>query len=424
MAYTDVINPKHPASIITIQGGKITPRDDRPLSLVPLAEKKDKFFEHIEKNYSLTTIKNYRWCVNKIISSGPRGFCTYNQLLEKYTRKNIRSYLIQIMLYDFYDILPSSERLFLNTTYYKLSAYYQELIDDIIRCRLADGISETTINVEVGKTAKFFKYLQDCGITNIHDIYDKTIREYVIYGTGDNEVIHRIGNTLSSYAVIHSDDKLKQIVKLFPPATVRKKVYAPLLSKEREKIEEFLTNPDSDISKRDRAIGILLFYTGLRSSDIRNMKRTDIDLKNEMIHIIQKKTGVHVRIPLRPIISNAIVDYVKNERPRNDSPYLFLGKRIRKSGQATRCNIYKVIDEIYDKTGTRLDGVRRGTHLLRHAVADKMLNEGTDISVISRVLGHSDPNTTIGYINANIEQLRACSLPISSFPIKSKLYED
>lgn len=422
MSYVDILKPGHPASVITVVGGKIIPRETQQISAVPLAKKKEQFFEHVARNYSRHTIENYHWCVSLIIRAGKRDFSTYNRLLIRYKRPNIRCYIIQTLLYDFYDILPSAGRLDLSPTYYQLNLYYQNFLDQLIRCRCGK-VKPSTINMEIGKTARFCRYLEKCGITDIHDITDRIIREYASYGNIDNDTIHKIGYLLKEYALFFSDNKLLEIHKLFPNAKPRKRVYQPLSKSEMETFEAFLNNPKSDISKRDRAIGLLIYHNGFRSSDITEMKRSDINLTGQTIHIVQKKTGIHLHVPVIPIVSNAIVDYVRNERPRSDSPLLFISPHVTLKGKIYKCNVYRVINRIFVKCGIRSGKCRKGAHLLRHALIDRMINRGEDIATISSIVGHRDPNVTIGYVSTNIEQLRACALPIKDYPIKSKLYE-
>jgi site-specific recombinase XerD len=51
-----------------------------------------------------------------------------------------------------------------------------------------------------------------------------------------------------------------------------------------------------------------------------------------------------------------------------------------------------------------------------------MINNGSDLSVVSTVLGHDSPQTTLQYLSSNIEKLRECALSIAEFPITHKLY--
>ena len=65
---------------------------------------------------------------------------------------------------------------------------------------------------------------------------------------------------------------------------------------------------------------------------------------------------------------------------------------------------------------------RQGTHLLRHSFADALINNGSDLAIVSTVLGHDSPQTTLQYLSSNIEKLRECAISIEEFPITHKLF--
>ena len=75
---------------------------------------------------------------------------------------------------------------------------------------------------------------------------------------------------------------------------------------------------------RDQAIGCLLYYNGLRCSDISNLKLSDIDWEKEEISVSQQKTDVPFKIPLTATVGNAIYDYITLERRPSNSEYIFL----------------------------------------------------------------------------------------------------
>lgn len=72
---------------------------------------------------------------------------------------------------------------------------------------------------------------------------------------------------------------------------------------------------DSSLTKRNKAICLLLLETGLRSVDVCNIKLSDIDWNKDIIYIKQQKTRIALNIPLRYSYGNTIVDYILNERP-------------------------------------------------------------------------------------------------------------
>ena len=51
-----------------------------------------------------------------------------------------------------------------------------------------------------------------------------------------------------------------------------------------------------------------------------------------------------------------------------------------------------------------------------------MVNRGNDVTVVSKMLGHLSPSTTLGYLSSNVEQLRSCALSIEQYPVHSVYY--
>lgn len=92
-------------------------------------------------------------------------------------------------------------------------------------------------------------------------------------------------------------------------------------------VKDVLMSEKSNITLRNRAIGMLLFFTGMRSSDIAGLTFSDIDWEKEEIRIFQKKTGNELVLPLTARIGNALYDYITMERPQSGSKKIFLCER-------------------------------------------------------------------------------------------------
>ena len=72
-----------------------------------------------------------------------------------------------------------------------------------------------------------------------------------------------------------------------------------------------------------------------------------------------------------------------------------------------------------EKCGIRQEpGDRKGLHLLRHHLATELLANDVPIPTISRILGHSSPDSTQTYLRADFIHLKECSLSIQDFPIQ------
>lgn len=421
MSYLDRLNPDHPSGRLLYSGKKFLLKDPAaPKSPIPLCQKADNLFKYLLDNDFTETytkcMRNMYEHIRKANTGG--GIDIYNSLLKSFP--NQRPIIARWLVYDLYDILPQFWAFF-PTVYDHLSEHYRSFIDDGMRSAIGCGLQNATINVEASVTAAFFKFIQDKGIEHIQDVDERTVQSYILTGHGAPLNLYRVGHFIKRHAEAQMDNDLMKVTAFFPKEVVMKKVYPAFTSDERRRLEEYILDDNCPLSKRDRAIVAMLLYMGMRSQDVRNLMMESIDWAKKTIRFVQGKTGKTVVLPIRPFVGNCLSDYINNERPRVDSPYCFLSM-MPYGGEYVKCSIQHIVNHTYEYVGIRTDGGRRGTHLLRHSFADEMMNAGCDISVVADALGHKDPNTTLGYLSANTEQLRACSLSIESFPVHHKLY--
>ncbi len=179
----------------------------------------------------------------------------------------------------------------------------------------------------------------------------------------------------------------------------------------------------NSLSLKQRAIGTLLFYTGMRGCDVANLRLESVDLQRQILEFTQVKTGVAVRLPLLPVIGNAIYDYRTMERPVSDSPFLFLGEFAPHHPMTSKA-IPWVVSKIMNLAGIRTNkGDRRGTHLFRHRAATVMAESNVPAPVISATLGHTSPKSLDSYLSADIAHLRECALGVEEYDIPEEVFD-
>lgn len=127
---------------------------------------------------------------------------------------------------------------------------------------------------------------------------------------------------------------------------------------------------------------------GMRAIDIINLKLTDIDWAHGEIHLVQKKIGQSVFLPLMPDAGKAIADYILNARPSVKTDYIFLTlnyparKFTDDTGKGDIWNGYT------GPAGIKRSAFdRKSFHSLRRRVATKMVVAGIPVTTISQVLG-------------------------------------
>lgn len=179
-----------------------------------------------------------------------------------------------------------------------------------------------------------------------------------------------------------------------------------------EQIENILkcVDRESPMGKRDYAVLLLAARLGLRVSDIKNLKESDISWKTNELRITQVKTKEPLVLPLPRDVGWAIIDYCKNARPKSDSPELFLRVVAPHVPLQNPDNI--LIRYMREAKIPYKRFSHHGLHILRHSLATHMLDENIDITTIQGVLGHLNIETTKKYIGINVRQLKECALEV------------
>ncbi len=183
--------------------------------------------------------------------------------------------------------------------------------------------------------------------------------------------------------------------------------------KKEEKLPRFINEyeldkmfeiPDnSPKGQRDRLIIELLYGTGVRVSELVNIKINDIDFNNNSIKV-RGKGNKDRYVFYGKYCKEAINNYIKNGRISllngQTSDYLLLnrfGKNI------SVVSIRKILNEIINKCS--LD-IKISPHVLRHTFATHLLNEGADIMHVKELLGHSSLSTTSIYTHVTNEKIK------------------
>ena len=169
-----------------------------------------------------------------------------------------------------------------------------------------------------------------------------------------------------------------------------------------EDISSLLEKPHGEkFSIRDKAILEIMYSSGLRASELVNMKTGDINFEAGFITIQGKGSKERV-IPVNETALKTLKRYIEELRPvllkKKTSHYLFL----RKGGKPmTRQRLWQLI-KMYSKELS----IKISPHTLRHCFASHLLDGGADLRALQKMLGHTDISTTQIYTKVTPERLR------------------
>jgi site-specific recombinase XerD len=339
------------------------------------------------------------------------------------TPERRRQVLGRIAQFDRFGIIPSKAKPFVflkKDEFESLPEQFKRFIS--IYCGIMEkrSLALSTIKSRRGVLVKFLFYLTINEFFNLADITDTVVLDYFYDGINHikgYDVVKIIKPAVVACINENADIKgLDNLKRYLPLLHKRHTVYQYLRDTEAEQILNVLISDTSNLSFRDRAIGLLFYYTGIRKGDVAMFKHEYIDWEACTITFYQSKNSTCSTIPLRPVIGNVIFDYVTQERPQCCSDYLFLTVdqpyRHLQGG-----SIYDVLDKIFKLAGVRADGGRKGTHIFRHHFTRRLIECKYDTRMITSLLGNTSISSIDAYLQSNFESLKSCALSIELYPL-------
>lgn len=241
-------------------------------------------------------------------------------------------------------------------------------------------------------------------LNDIDKVSQEMIRSWVVSMIDDGisgSSVNRKISTLKSYYnyLIRTtgleDNPTRQIVSIKTPSKL------PNYFKE-EQLNELLDDdkPGADFcSLRDGIVIELLYSTGMRRSELINLREDFIDFSSNTVKVHGKRNKQRI-IPLSEKLVSNIRNYIiEKEKQFGAGDYLIVTDKGAKSYPNL---IYRIIN----KELSVLSGSVKSPHILRHSFATHMLNNGADLNSIKEVLGHANLTATQIYTHNTIEKLK------------------
>ncbi len=172
-----------------------------------------------------------------------------------------------------------------------------------------------------------------------------------------------------------------------------------------DEVDSLLSAPNTDepLGHRDRAMLELLYATGLRVSELINLKQEQVNFNQGVLRIVGKGDRERL-IPLGEESQRWLKEFINGPRMEilleRQTDYLF---PTRRGDRMTRQAFWHIIKRYAEKAGVHQ---KMSPHSLRHAFATHLLNRGADLRVVQMLLGHSDLSTTQIYTHVARERLK------------------
>jgi len=204
----------------------------------------------------------------------------------------------------------------------------------------------------------------------------------------------------------------EDISKSLPKVRITRNAFIPY-SWKREDVDKLLKAIDrgNPKGKRDYAILLLVVRLGLRVSDIRGLKLSNLNWSRKIISLTMQKTKQPLKLPLLDDIGWAIIDYLKNGRPETKCDSVFIRHRAPYDSFGENEYFYQELHRYMIKAGLEIPlDFHCGLHSLRSTLARNMLEARVALPIISDTLGHQSINTTSIYLKIDLDGLKRCAL--------------
>jgi len=159
--------------------------------------------------------------------------------------------------------------------------------------------------------------------------------------------------------------------------------------------------------RRDYAILLLLVTYGLRSREVAALTLEDLDWEQERLRVPERKAGHSTAYPLSPIVGEAILDYLKNGRPKTTDRHVFF-RSFAPPGPLGAPAISERAAHYLRRTGVKVP--RPGSHTLRHTCVQRLVDAHFSLKDIGDYVGHGSPESTRIYSKVDVETLREVAL--------------
>lgn len=279
-------------------------------------------------------------------------FVNYLNFEKRYSAHTLKAYELEIIVFEEF---LEQEHVAFSEVDHRLLRYYFSLMKE-------NGKTATSVNRAISAIKSYYKFLQ---------------REQLV--TNNPMRLIQALKVPKKLPVVVEKDKLTNLLES--------------LESTQESFEEL----------RDFMILELLFGTGIRLSELLQIKILDIDFYNKKIRILGKRNKERF-VPIHATLIVEIKKYLekkKQENLQNISPYLVVTKEGK---QAYPKLIYRVVNKWLSMITSQK---KKSPHILRHSFATTLLDNGADLNAIKELLGHAGLSATQVYTHNSAERLKS-----------------
>ena len=262
------------------------------------------------------------------------------------------------------------------------------------------GLSNNTVKAYEADISSFIQWLdnEDLKYKNLKEDHINQYISFLFQRKMRSSSVNRKISSIKSFYIFLVKRNFVKNSPLNDLVTPKQEKYLPESMSEAE-VDKLLNSPDvsNKIENRDKAMIEMLYATGMRISELVNLKITDVDMKRCVVKVFGKGSKERL-VPFGETALDSLRSYL-NEREQSSSKEIFLSNRGKKMTRVAfwqRVKVYLIRENLKNSISP---------HTLRHAFATHLLNRGADLRSVQLLLGHSDLSTTQIYTHIAKQRL-------------------
>ena len=280
------------------------------------------------------------------------AFKDYLQMEKKYSPHTVNAYMNDIGFFESFNKNQFNEENIEEVNYSQIRSWIVSLVDD--------NISNVSVNRKIASLKAFYKFLLKTKQIEVSPLLK-----------------HKALKTPKTLQIPFSENEVAEVLNQ-------------------------IQNPVGFEKIRDKLIIDLFYTTGIRRTELINLKIGNVNAFNNTIKVLGKRNKERI-LPLLPIVSQQLILYLK-ERSHlenvRDNDFFFLTKKGLKLNDSF---VYRLINTYFSTVSEK---VKKSPHILRHTFATHLLNNGADLNSVKELLGHSSLASTQIYTHSSLSELK------------------
>ncbi|WP_272150236.1 tyrosine-type recombinase/integrase [Tenacibaculum aiptasiae] len=279
------------------------------------------------------------------------AFLEYLTHEKKYSKHTIQAYKTDLIAFRDFCVVEYEEEILTEIHYNQIRPWMVSLINE--------GISNRSVNRKMSSLKTFYTFLQKIGEVKI--------------------------NPLAKHKALK----------------IQKKIQVPFDQKEVGEVLDIMKEGVDFESVRDLLIVELLYSTGIRRTELINIKEKDVDFVKKVIKVLGKRNKERYIMLLPTVLDtlNQYIDLKKDYELENVTELLITKKGVK----IYETLVYRIINTYFSRVSTK---AKKSPHILRHAFATHLLNNGASLDSVKELLGHSSLASTQVYTHNSLEQIK------------------